>query len=263
LLAVLVVLSSSTSSRGIGRDELGKVLQAIPPNGPFWKYGTMVMRRKSVKAGMPPVVFAHWSHRALYACRVCHLELEFSMRSGDTGITREQYLAGKYCGACHDGRTAFSVQGTRDSPQCGRCHMKETRVLEERFEKFAEDLPLASFGNGIDWMQAMRTGLINPRSSINSSRFAMQLPEKLKIPIKLRTTSPRSDVTFSHQEHFALLDCSSCHPDIFNIKKKGTEAFSMERNIYGNFCGVCHLRVAFPMNDCKRCHPQMGGFSGF
>jgi len=185
------------------------------------------------------------------------------MRSGDTGITREQYLAGKYCGACHDGKTAFSVQGTRDSPQCGRCHMKETRALEERFEKFAEDLPLATFGNGIDWMQALRNGLINPRNTIHSSRFTMQMPEKLKRPINLRTTSPRSDVTFSHEEHFDLLDCSSCHPDIFSIKKKGTEAFSMERNIYGNFCGVCHLRVAFPMNDCKRCHAQMGSFSGF
>ena len=26
--------------------------------------------------------------------------------------------------------------------------------------------------------------------------------------------------------------------------------------------GYCHLRAAFPMNDCKRCHPQMGSFSG-
>ena len=91
----------------------------------------------------------------------------------------------------------------------------------------------------------------------------MQLPEKLRLPMKLGTAAPRSDVTFSHEDHFSELDCSSCHPDIFNIKKRGTVDFSMDNNIFGNYCGVCHMRVAFPMNDCKRCHPRMSSFSGF
>ncbi|HEY5523176.1 MAG TPA: c(7)-type cytochrome triheme domain-containing protein [Desulfuromonadaceae bacterium] len=261
-LVVLAVLLCSGTGQAGDRGEFGKVLQAMPPNGPFWKYGNVIMRRKSVKAGMAPVVFPHWSHRAQYTCRVCHLELEFSMRSGDTGVTRAQYLAGKYCGACHDGKTAFSVRDG-DSSQCGKCHMKDTRALGERFEKFAEKLPLSSFGNGIDWAEALRNGQIAPANSIRSKLFTMQFPEKLKAPIKLGTSSPRSDVAFSHEDHFAELDCSSCHPDIFNIKKKGTEAFTMERNIYGNFCGVCHMLVAFPMNDCRRCHAQMGSSSGY
>jgi c(7)-type cytochrome triheme protein len=58
------------------------------------------------------------------------------------------------------------------------------------------------------------------------------------------------------------MDCSNCHPDIFSIKKKGTGDFSMDKNIFGNFCGACHMTVAFPMNDCKRCHPKMSNFSG-
>ena len=53
------------------------------------------------------------------------------------------------------------------------------------------------------------------------------------------------------------MDCAVCHPDIFNIKEKGTPYFSMETNIDGMFCGTCHMRVAFPMNDCRRCHPGM------
>jgi c(7)-type cytochrome triheme protein len=93
--------------------------------------------------------------------------------------------------------------------------------------------------------------------------FAMPLPEKLRLPMKLSTAAPRSDVTFSHEGHFSELDCSSCHPDIFTIKKKGTVDFSMDKNIFGNYCGACHMRVAFPMNDCKRCHPYMSSFSGF
>ena len=253
---VLGVLLAASAGEAIDRGELRKVLQAMPPNGPLWKYGNVVMRRKSAKAGMPPVVFPHWSHRARYTCRACHLELGFSMRSGDTGITREQYLAGKYCGACHDGKTAFSVLNG-DPSQCGRCHMKDTRDLEKRFDKFAADLPMTSFGNGIDWAEAVRSGQITPANSIHTEHFTMPFPDKLKAPIKLGTTSPRSDVTFSHEDHFAELDCSSCHPDIFNIKKKGTRDFSMRNILNGEFCGVCHLNVAFPVHDCQRCHPKM------
>ena len=261
LVFLVLLLSSGTGLSG-DREELGKVLKAMPPNGPFWKYGNVLMRRKSVKAGMAPVVFPHWIHRARYTCRVCHLELGFSMLSGDTRITREQYLAGKYCGACHDGKTAFTVRD-EEPHQCGKCHMKDTHALEMQFEKFAAKLPMASFGNGIDWAKALNSGYVKPKNSVVTQHLNIQFPEKLRAPIKLGTTSPRSDVAFSHEDHFAELDCSSCHPDIFNIKKKGTETFSMERNIYGNFCGACHMYVAFPMNDCKRCHPQMSNSSGY
>ena len=260
--AVLVVLLSGISGRAGDRAEFAKVLQSMPPNGPFWQYGNVVMRRKSMKAGMAPVVFPHWVHRARYTCRVCHLELGFSMRSGDTRITREQYTAGKYCGACHDGKNAFTVRDG-ESPQCGRCHMKNTHALEERFDQFAENLPMATFGNGIDWAAALKDKKISPVNTLLKESVTMNFPEKLRAPMKLGTSAPRSDVTFSHEDHFAELDCSSCHPDIFNIKKKGTEDFSMEWNIFGNYCGVCHMRVAFPMNDCRRCHEQMSNSTGY
>ncbi|RQW78206.1 MAG: hypothetical protein EHM51_00420 [Geobacter sp.] len=259
-LAALTLLLGCGNGWAADRDELGKVLLSMPPNGPFWKYGNVVMRSRSKKANTAPVVFPHWGHRAQFTCRVCHTELGFSMRSGDTGITRAQYLAGKYCGACHDGNTAFSV---KEEKECVKCHMRDTVALEKRFEKFAEDLPMASFGNGIDWADALEKGSIYPTDSILADTSRMQFPQKLKKPVKLTTTSPRSDVTFSHEEHFAELDCSSCHPDIFNIKTKGTQAFSMERNVFGNYCGVCHMQVAFPMQDCRRCHPKMNNGSRF
>lgn len=255
---VMIVVMWVGLSQAADRAELGNIIKTIPPNGPFWKYGTLEMRRKSKKAGMPAVVFSHWSHRSRHTCRVCHEELGFSMHAGDTGITRAQYVSGKYCGACHNGTTAFTVQdGT--SRQCGRCHMKDTTELESQFEEFAENLPFASFGNGIDWAEAVRSGKVRPVNALKTDPSMQQLPEKLKAPMKLGTAAPRSDVTFSHEEHFFELDCSSCHPDLFNIKKKGTKAFTMENNIFGNYCGACHMRVAFPMNDCKRCHSQMMG----
>jgi c(7)-type cytochrome triheme protein len=254
--AISVVLATGSASSALDRGELAKVLKTIPPNGPFWRYGNVTMRARARKAGMEPVVFAHWSHRSRYTCRICHLDLGFGMRQGDTGITRSQYLSGKFCGACHNGETAFTVKDGPDA-QCGRCHLKNTKELEKDFTSFAESMPIAPFGNGIDWAAALRDGAIKPVDSLEGADPAMPLPAKLKKPLKLGTTSPRSDVAFSHEEHFAELDCSSCHPDIFNIKQKSTAAFSMDANIYNNFCGACHMQVAFPMNDCRRCHLSM------
>lgn len=253
--ALLVVLLTSSGGSALDHGELAKVLKSMPPNGPFWKYGNVVMRGSAQKAGMAPVVFVHWSHRTYYTCRVCHMELGFSMRAGGTGITRNHCLAGNFCGACHNGRVTFSMyEGPQ--PQCKRCHMEETKQLQKEFAEFVKDLPFAPFGNGIDWSATLRQGIINPINAIGSTP-SIKLAAKLKQPLKLGTASPRSDVDFSHQDHFDELDCSNCHPDIFNIKKKSTEDFTMDSNIYGNFCGVCHMRVAFPMNDCKRCHQSM------
>ncbi|MBK5276339.1 MAG: hypothetical protein JJE30_15000 [Desulfuromonadales bacterium] len=261
LLLLITLFICIDSSQAIDRFELGKIINTIPPNGPFWKYGNVVMRRKTKKAGMSPVVFSHWSHRQHYTCRVCHVDLAMSMRSGDTGITRADYTSGKYCGACHDGRVAFSV---KESTNCDRCHMKEKELqdLENQFNAFASRLPLTNFGNGINWSDCLSNGLIKPVKSISSANIPMSLPDKLRNPMKLGTATARSDVSFSHEDHFAEMDCSNCHPDIFSIKKKGTEDFSMDRNIFGNFCGACHMLVAFPMNDCKRCHTSMSNISG-
>ena len=256
LLIVLLLFLTAFAARASDRAVLGKVLNAIPPNGPFAKYGTLILRRESKKAGMAPVVFPHWSHRARYTCRVCHSELEFAMKSGGSGITRRQYLAGKFCGYCHDGITAFTVKDG-EGKQCHRCHMKDTTPITERFAAFAATLPLAPFGNGIDWAAALEQEKISPLRTLSPESKQFKLPDALKKPLALGTSAPRSSVTFSHEEHLAELDCENCHPEIFNIKKRGTQLFSMEVNLYGQFCGACHMRVAFPMNDCRRCHPEM------
>ena len=65
-------------------------------------------------------------------------------------------------------------------------------------------------------------------------------------------------VYFSHKRHVkADVDCANCHPDIFNIEKKTTKSFAMKYILDKKFCGVCHLKVAFPLDDCKGCHPAM------
>ena len=264
LLSVLVIALTvpimPSLADTVDRVELGKVLKMIPDDGAPGEYGNVVYRRLAKKKGMAPVVFQHWSHRARYTCRVCHLELEFSMRKGASQISRDKYLNGKFCGACHNGKLAFSA--AESAGECDRCHVENMAPLQEMFERFAAGMPETETGNKIDWAKALATGKIKPKHTIFSEELSLQLPEKIAQPMSLGNAGSRSKVSFSHAEHFAEMDCSSCHPEIFNIKKKGTERFSMERNVYGIYCGACHMRVAFPMSDCRRCHPGMKNIRG-
>jgi c(7)-type cytochrome triheme protein len=258
LAGVVALFALPVLSSAVDREELGRVIAMIPPDEPPEEYGNVVYRRLAKKKGMAPVVFQHWSHRARYTCRVCHLELEFGMRRGSSGIPRELYSAGAFCGVCHNGTIAFSAADS--ARQCDRCHVRDRAPLKKAFERFADGLPEASHGNRIDWAKAIAQGTITPRNSLSEKPPAMALPATIAHPLKLGDARSRSEVTFSHAEHFAEMDCSNCHPEIFNIKKKGTELFSMDRSVFGLFCGSCHMRVAFPMNDCRRCHPGMSSY---
>ena len=71
-------------------------------------HGRIVLRQRAQKAGMPPVQFDHWRHRARYTCRACHVDVGFAMEAKATGISAETNRIGFHCGACHDGSTAFA-----------------------------------------------------------------------------------------------------------------------------------------------------------
>lgn len=238
------------------RADFAKVLQMMPSDGPPERYGNVALRNRSTRKGMAPVIFPHWLHRAKFTCNVCHVDLGFSMAKGGSGITRGANLAGRFCGACHDGKTAFSVKYD-EQKYCDRCHLAKVSSLDERFKEFTKDFPKAEYGNKIDWVKALEQGVIKPKTSFYSEETFLDLPANLEQPLWLGTSSPRSKTIFSHKTHVAWTDCSGCHPEIFNIKKKGTESFSMEKNLYGWFCGTCHIRVSFPMTDCNRCHPNI------
>lgn len=256
LLAALMLLMVMPAGPVLAdRAELAGVLKMLPSDGSPETFGNVTYRRLSKKKGMAPVVFQHWSHRARYTCRVCHFELPFSMRKGASQITRAAYLRGEFCGACHNGKLAFSA--AEEAKNCDRCHIYDTSYLKTEFERFASSMPHSEFGNKIDWAQALNGGAIKPRLFLKSDDPVPPLPDKIAKPLKLGNASSKEVVLFSHAEHMAEMDCSNCHPDIFTMKKMGTERFSMEDNAYGLYCGACHMRIAFPMNDCHRCHPAM------
>ena len=66
---------------------------------------------------IPPAIFPHWMHRLQFKCYACHDAITV-MKAGANPITMEAIQQGKYCGTCHDGKTAF--QATFDT--CPRCH---------------------------------------------------------------------------------------------------------------------------------------------
>lgn len=244
------------NSPSIPQNELNDLLQMAMFNGKPYSYGEITMQGKSGERGMNPVIFSHQSHRTQYTCRVCHIELEFSMKTGESDISREDYLGGRFCGACHDGTTAFSVELA-----CDLCHQdpnKKNKVYKSAtYDSLTENMPRQKFGDTIDWVKAVETGVITPKWSLYDDQqgTSIPLPKRLEKPLQWYTKGSRSQVSFSHQAHVAWLDCANCHPDIFSIESFGTEEFNKEKILYGYYCGVCHMSVAFPINACSRCHP--------
>lgn len=237
----------------LSRMELNAILQMSIYHGRPEDYGNIELVDLTMHTRMPPVIFPHWRHRINYTCRVCHLELDFSMKTGDTGISCSDNREGTYCGICHNGTNAFGVKAREN---CNRCHMKDKSRLRANFESLAATLPRKYGGDTIDWVKALKLGAISPRNSISGDAMTkLSLPDSIDKPLAWYTADSRVYVIFPHKEHVAWLDCSNCHPDIFNIKKMGTEAFDKEKNLYGYYCGTCHMQVSFPMNNCSRCHP--------
>ena len=216
-------------------------------------YVNLLINRTSEQNGVKPVTFSHWIHRQKHTCRVCHFELEFNMKANTTEITEKTNKAGLHCGAsgCHDGKTVFG----HDQPHCDKCHNGDLGYGSEKFAGIAAKLPGSKFGNGIDWSEAIRSGRISPQHFLSiKPADGVAFRENLTLEAEWSGIPP---AVFPHKSHIQWLDCNNCHPAIFNIKKKTTKHFEMVRILDGEFCGVCHLKVAFPIQRCKACHPTM------
>ena len=224
----------------------------LPPLPAPEEYGDVAIDRTSTEKNVIPVIFSHWVHRAKYTCRVCHGELEFSMKTNETAILcRNGEKDGKYCTVCHNGTISFAPRDEKGE-NCKLCHNANTGPNRDKFYAMQKKLPRSKWGNEIDWMKALNDGLIKPKESLSENFQSLHLDRTLELRAEMSGIPP---AVFPHKEHVKWLDCSNCHPDIFNIKKKTTAHFSMSRILNNEFCGVCHLKIAFPQNDCKRCHP--------
>ena len=236
----------------------------LTPVPPPENYGGIFMARPTKEMNAKPVVFSHFIHRAKFTCRVCHYELEFSMKRNDTPIQcNDGKMIGRYCATCHNGEIAFKPDD-ENGKNCSRCHLETKMVTWENFREhqrkklheLQEKLPKSKFGNEINWSKALDEGLIKPKNSLSGSTMEIVNIKTFTIEAQM---SGISSAVFPHKTHEQWLDCSSCHPELFNIKKKSTRSLRMSNMLEGESCGVCHLLVAFPLDSCKRCHPKMRG----
>ncbi len=94
----------------------------VLPLSPGWAVeGDIVFQRKDAKdaeGAIPPAVFPHWFHRIRYKCYACHPSIT-EMKAGANTITMDAIAAGKFCGACHNGKIAWAVT----FETCNRCHL--------------------------------------------------------------------------------------------------------------------------------------------
>jgi c(7)-type cytochrome triheme protein len=121
--------------------------------------------------------------------------------------------------------------------------------LLQSYDQAVANLPLDE--NGFpDWMRALRESKIQPWTGLKPDD-SMNI---LNLDIVMRNTREMPFVSFPHYAHTLWLDCSNCHPAIFE-PKAGSTRISMADIFRGKYCGMCHDRVAFvTFFSCQRCH---------
>ncbi len=210
------------------------------------------------------VTFSHTKHRENLSCSQCHNDI-LAAGTASRRFTMNEMDKGKSCGACHDGKTAFSVKS------CSKCHpVKE--VLFSDDARFNHDKHLAVYSCTDCHNQLFSAGPGNKRVSMaqmekgsscgschdGSTVFSVKgncdtcHKSTVDIVFKVKETGA---TTFSHTVHKSMFTCVECHNKIFKAGKESIRA-SMADMEKGSSCGACHDgKAAFGVkSDCQKCH---------
>jgi c(7)-type cytochrome triheme protein len=229
-----------------------------PPYAPF----DLEVELATARSQVFRVRYPHAPHTEWLTCANCHPAIFPLQRNAPpTVITMARIKRGEYCGVCH-GRVAFGVEG-----ECARCHAAvpatstwrppptPARPIEAatRWQEAARMLPVTA---GVpDWSRARAEGTIAPGRDVIPGAGD---PEILDLDVqRVSRDGAKYNVVFPHRAHTELLHCDSCHPYPF-AKEAGKTPMSMDLINLGEFCGMCHGKVAFPTDACGRCHPALG-----
>ena len=121
----------------------------------------------------------------------------------------------------------------------------------EQPEKALIGLPAGEGGNQVNWVEALAEGYIYPKATLTDSK---KKEEVLDLDVLLKETGEMPMITFPHIKHTLWLGCKNCHDHLFKRKAGATPNLNMYAVLSGKKCGLCHGAVAFPPNDCIRCH---------
>ena len=217
-----VALASPAHPAGGGRDSAGAAsIELRLPADIVYRHGN---------AADSAVLFSHSTHVALERnrCTRCHPR-PFPMLARGPVPRHADMAAGRSCGLCHDGRSAF---GVRDSASCRACHSGAS--------------PLR--------MAAARAG-----ARESAAAAGRRAPGPHAYPAS--GASP-GRVTFRHATHLrGAAGCAACHPGPFRMAPVAPlPGGGMHARAA---CGACHDgRRAFATDDpeaCARCHAGAGG----
>jgi c(7)-type cytochrome triheme protein len=210
------------------------------------------------------VTFNHTKHRSKITCGQCHNSIVVA-GVGSRRFTMNEMEKGKSCGACHDGKVAFSIKS------CSKCHpVKE--VLFSDDARFNHDKHLAVYSCADCHNQLFSAGPDNKRFSMvqmekgascgschdGATVFSVKGDcdkcHKSTVNIVFNVKETGATV-FSHTIHMNMYKCVECHNQIFKAGKESKRA-SMSEMEKGSSCGTCHDgKTAFGVkSDCQKCH---------
>jgi len=224
--------------------------------------------------GATEVAFSHDAHLAKgkVACRSCH---DGKIITGkDKNVSMAQMEKGKTCGACHNGKKAFTVAGN-----CGNCH-KGMKPREITFKTkgatdavFSHQVHIGMFkcadchtkvfpykaGATKATMAQMEKGKSCGSCHNGSDAFTVKGEcdkcHKGYKPANILFKTDAGEANFSHDFHLGMYKCADCHTKIFPYKAGALKA-TMGDMDKGKSCGACHNgKDAFKSSDdCIKCH---------
>jgi c(7)-type cytochrome triheme protein len=219
------------------------------------------------------IVFSHDVHLEAVGsnCEVCHNEIYHIIKKKNPTYTMEDMQKGKSCGACHNGKRAFSVD-----KDCISCHAGDVTWMGDEIGKTA-------FSHSVHVELEYNCDECHPdlfKPKINGQKMTMSAMEQGEycgvchdgdsaFSVKTNCISCHvgaidivwqkdniGETRFSHTVHLDMeYGCSECHPDVFKPKHNG-QTMTMSAMNEGEYCGTCHDDdTAFSVQkDCASCH---------
>lgn len=224
--------------------------------------------------GATDVAFSHDAHvgKAGLSCRSCH---DGKIITGkDKNVSMAQMEKGRTCGACHNGKKAFTVAGN-----CGNCHkgmspreitFKLKGVTDAVFSHQVHigmfkcpDCHTKVFPYKAGALKASMASMAAGKScgTCHNGKDAFTVAgecdkcHKGYKPGNVLFKTEAGDANFSHEFHLGMYKCADCHTKTFPFKAGALKA-KMGDMDKGKSCGACHNgKDAFiSSGDCIKCH---------
>ncbi len=209
------------------------------------------------------LTFSHGKHLGVYTCSDCHDGI-FKTSRDNPHYSMLQMEQGKSCGACHEGKTAFSVKG-----DCIKCHqVRDITLAGEALFSHKQHLDMSFACNDChgklfktgnerhshimaEMEQGKSCGACHEGKTAFSVKGDCQKCHKGLKEVSFKAFNAR----FSHTKHVTLFKCAECHSSLF-IGGTRSVRYTMPQMEQGKSCGACHDgQTAFAVTaNCDKCH---------